>query len=58
MKTIKKNEKYKLCDVRNTYFQGPYQILEITQEFTDGRTCGIYQSKKSALEVFNKLMNK
>lgn len=56
MKTLKENSKYKLVDVRNTSFEGRYQLLEITENFKNGETIGVYFNRKDAIQAYNGLI--
>lgn len=52
---IKCKKSYELVDCRETHFSGNYQILEITKDYPNGETCGIYYNKKEAMKSFNAL---
>lgn len=56
MKIIKEHEKYILMDCRNTIYEGNYQLREKTTNFPKGETCGVYKTKKEAIEVFKQLI--
>ncbi len=54
-KVIKDNERYSVIDVRNTHYEGSYQVLEKSEDLPTGRICGIYFNRKDAIDFFNKL---
>ncbi len=43
---------YKVVDTRNTLFEGSFQLLEMTSEYPNGKTIGIYSKQSHALAAF------
>ncbi len=58
MNIIKSDLSYRLATTKNSHYTGNYQILEITEDYPNGETCGVYSNKKDALADFKKLVQK
>lgn len=53
MKIITQTKKYIIKDMRNTHYQGDFQVLKITEDYPNGETIGIYKKLKHAKQALS-----